>query len=312
MPDPPKKANVDHEIAAAPNAATITGPDVDSLVEKALDNPAVVDKLLAIIEKQFVTKQEQKQFVTKQEHDELKGEQKQFVTKQEHDELKGKHDELEGKFDELKSRLNGLTNVFEPSTKHALFETAIYIFVALSELPAEGPHEQEKAKYALAVLCSDILKQLLEYNPKKKLSLVGFKLGLKNNLTRKKWKTPILRALQGLVAFIDIEQKSTLEDWSSVSEKRNTVIHNGDFLDAIFGSPNGKANSNANRFTLTQEMVNKNLANWEETAKEDTKWHTVEEAVESVAKKMNLKGLDVAGKGKGSVIQELKELVMEE
>ena len=91
----------------------------------------------------------------------------------------------------------------------------------------------------------------------------------------------------------------------------NAVTHNGTFEDATFTSPNGRTNSNPNRFSLTKEKVKEYQTKWDQKSKDDPNWTTVEDAVEAVVKKINLKRLVVADKVKDTAMQQLKELVGE-
>ncbi|CAB9514326.1 expressed unknown protein [Seminavis robusta] len=277
-PPPPKKAKGDTNdatttLAAAPpnGAASSATADVAGLLV-ALENPEVIASL---------GKKLGKKFVSREEHE------------------------------ELKARLDKIAGVFEPSTQFALFETAIYEFVRSDiEKLFSAEEEQEKAKHALAVLCDDIVKQLVvDPATKKGFSFVGFSSRRRRNekVTRKEWKPSVLRALHGLAAYIEIEQESTLKKWATNSGQRNLVTHDGAFVDALYLTADGK--TKASVFTETKEKVKKHRRILKEKSREDPSCATLDGALEDIVKALVSKKVEVGEAAKASVVHELKRLV---
>jgi len=232
-----------------------------------------------------------KEFVTKGAHEQtvaaLKGE---FVTKREHE--------------QTVARLDQIAGVFEPATKFALFETAIYQFVDpdIQELPSSQDglrYTGEKIKHAMACLCADVVRKLLapmKYG-KKDLSLPGLsvrKKGGKVQWSRSVSNTLVMRALQGLVAYITVVDGQTIVD-NMDTDLRNVLTHNGGILDAIYKTPDGKKNGNGNGFSTTKANVKKYRqviqGKVASTVKCDTRYENADQAVKAVFDAMKQKDI---------------------
>lgn len=246
-----------------------SGPATKKLKAAGIDAgaataPAVAEETAALIVKNpsllaVITKEMKSDFVTKQDHEELK---------QDHEELKG--------------RLDQITDVFEPATRFALFETAIYEFVE-KMIPAGWEPEKEKIKHGIASLCSGVMEKLLvEESKPKKLSWQGPSTRANTDGRRafpKEQRLPlVLRGLAGLVEYINMAEETNIQNWSR--GERNNVPHNGSFLNSLYASPDGETRNKT--YAQTKQNVKELRKIFKEKADAAFPYETVEEVTSAV------------------------------
>jgi hypothetical protein len=160
---------------------------------------------------------------------------KQLTSFKEKNEEKEK--KTEEKFKSVEQSLQGIRAAFDPATKYALMETAVYIFV-LFGLQKSGwvdkcqyEADVDKIQYAASPLASRVLTLLLSGEPPKKYNWSGPK---KSIIGSDDLFVVGLQVLGALVAFIENEHTSQadLKEWPP---ERNVVAHNGKLLDALHG-----------------------------------------------------------------------------
>jgi hypothetical protein len=152
------------------------------------------------------------------------------------DELTSFKEKTEDKQKETDQSLQGIRAAFDPATKYALMETAVYTFVEVG-LQKSGwvdkcQHpEVDKIQYAASPLASRVLTLLLAGEPPKKYNWSGPN---KSIIGTDDLFVVGLQVLGALVAFIENEHTSQadLKEWPS---ERNAVAHNGKLLDALHG-----------------------------------------------------------------------------
>ena len=132
--------------------------------------------------------------------------------------------------EQQRKRLDGIVTAFEPATKFALMETAVYDFVKVDKehLQIEG-----KIKYSASQVASCVLTLLL--SPVDPLQQSGFNWGQPGiaKFDSAHRLAVGLEVLGALVAFIEAEDisKADLEDWPP---ERNLVAHDGTFLNSLY------------------------------------------------------------------------------
>ena len=294
------------EVSGAASSAATAGGEAEKTPNRATEKEAPPKLDLSSAAAYFIEALKdpacmatlKEEFVTKECMAALKEE---FVTKEEHE--------------QTVARLDQIAEVFEPATKFALFDTAIYQFVEpdirkLQSSQGGLPSTEKMIKHAMASLCADVIRKLLapkEY--KKDLSLTG--LSGRHKRGKVQWSrthsnTLVMRALQGLVEYITVVDGQTIVD-NMDADLRNVLTHNGGMLDAIYKTPDGKKQGNGNRFSTTKAKVK----NYRQVIREkvgsavacDIPYATAKEAVKAVIDAMKQKDI------LKDIIAELTDLV---
>jgi hypothetical protein len=155
-------------------------------------------------------------------------------------ELTSFKEKTEDKQKETDQDLQGIRAAFDPATKYALMETAVYTFVEVGLQKSgwvdkcqhpEVDSEVDKIQYAASPLASRVLTLLLSGKPPKKYNWSGPN---KSIIGTGDLFVVGLQVLGALVAFIENEHTSQadLKEWPP---ERNVVAHNGKLLDALHG-----------------------------------------------------------------------------
>jgi hypothetical protein len=240
-------------------------------------------------------------------NDEMKTVQEQLdELNQRHDELKERldendqrHDENDHLLDEIDQRLDGIVAAFEPATKFALMETAVYTFVRVSQ---QHEHLLPKIQDSASSVATCVLTLLLSEDdgPKSKSqfdwgqpNIKAFDAAARHGVG--------LEALGALVAFIENEHisKADLKDW-----QRNLVTQGGMFLDSLYdpgvreGGEPGKTAAQVK--AMLESFVEKRISFQADI--------DVEAGLEKVVTVLAAKGLATSDPGKRDALQVLKRI----
>ena len=233
------------------------------LVTKAdLGNPEVKEKLGLVTKADLGNPEVKKELglVSMADHEQLKSDHEQLNSdheqlKSDHDQLKSDHEKLEESTGQLKYRMDGIAKAFEPATQHAFFETVIYKFchASVSVMLCTQPERVRDAQYAMSVVAKKVLKHLWTEDDNELRSLHIPKFGTSHRASRRRnscspdqlpnpsardWEKSVLKMLQGLMEFLNYSKGEVIDDLvANGQDHRNTVSHDGEFLDSLFGSP---------------------------------------------------------------------------
>jgi hypothetical protein len=218
---------------------------------------------------------------------------------------------VEDRLNNVEDRLSHITKAFEPATQNALFETAIYHFV---DIHPGWEDEESKIKHGMAILCSRVMDRLLHDTDNKVIQWQGPSTKIKPNKANhrpfpKELVGPlILRGLAGLEVYIESESIAAIKEWNPAG--RNTVCHNGTFLDSMFSSPNGKSGEGGHRARKDNVKVSRRL--FEDRAKESKQVGsptTIELRVKAVLAALQKKEISTVASGEeDAVCKELTAL----
>jgi hypothetical protein len=230
---------------------------------------------------------------------------KERLTKTE-DELTSFKKEAEERLTKSEQRFQGILVAFDPATKYALLETAIYTFV---EFGLRNYRSVDKIKYPASTLANHVLTLLLSGDVSE--SKFGW-LGPKNSqIGNDGYNGGLfvvgLQVLGALVAFIENEHtsKEDLEDWPP---ERNVVAHNGEFLKALYGGEGAPV------VAKTPELIEVMRADFGEKSKETIRpqperWEAqLGEELDKVEKALTEKGLAPNALGKKAALEVLKRI----
>ena len=138
-------------------------------------------------------------------------------------------DKLKPRLAKLEGRIGMMADAFRPATIYALAETAVYKFVEPGfHGSGLSDRDKKKAREACVYVCVRVLWFLV--NPKETLNpdnwvrqFRGFAGGnyLRRNL--------LLRALTGLVAFVDQTEKDDITQFDIYA--RHNTVHDGEFVE---------------------------------------------------------------------------------
>ena len=136
--------------------------------------------------------------------------------------------ETDTKAAEFEQRLDGILAAFDPATKYALLETAVYLFVK-AFLRNHPSLELEKIQFAASKLASCVLASVSSGDGSQtKVTWTGPKLaGIGND-------DLIVVVLGALVAYINNDETSPA-DLMAWPPERNVVAHNGTLVKALYG-----------------------------------------------------------------------------
>ena len=178
-----------------------------------------------------------------------------LVTMADHEQLKADHEKLKERTSQLEYRMDGIAKAFEPATQHAFFETVIYKFcrASVSVMLFTQPERVRDAQYAMSVVAKKVLKHLWTEDDNELRSLHIPKFGTSHRASRRRnscspdqlpnpsardWEKSVLKMLQGLMEFLNYSKGEVIDDLvANGQDHRNTVSHDGEFLDSLFGSP---------------------------------------------------------------------------
>lgn len=210
----------------------------------------------------------------------------------------------------LKSRMNNMVGVFAPTTQHALFETAVHMSVD-KVLPAGFPEsEKGKAKHSVTSICSKVMTNLLTWDARTE---VKFEWNGPSPTSFPSSSSPPLlqvglHGIAGLLIYIESEDAPNLLGWDP--SQRNKTVHNGEFLDSLFKTPQKQETSNKETYSATNNEVKKKRAVIAEKVEGVAVPKTVEDAVSEVAAALKAKtDYQVSETAKTIVIHKLKKIL---
>ena len=89
----------------------------------------------------------------------------------------------------------------------------------------------------------------------------------------------------------------------------NILSHDGDFINAIYRTPDGKStNQDGNSFQKTTRAIKEYQKLLEEKSVENLPWTTLADALEEIVKAFTSKGVEVMTAAKDEVVTELEKL----
>ena len=120
-------------------------------------------------------------------------------------------DKLRERLGEVEDRLGKIERAFEPATRYALFEAAIYEAVT-PKITSDWDKSAEKIKHSVTSLCHEALQQLAsQESGKKKFQWGGPSTSRGKNIFPKTELEPLLLAgIQGAVVFIQQQEPSVI------------------------------------------------------------------------------------------------------
>jgi len=224
--------------------------------------------------------------------------------------------ELQEETSLLNGRINQIAECLKPATDFAGLETAVYLFVE-KVLPASWDQgfSKDKIQYGVAVVCSDVLKVLVDDKKScpKSFSWQGPST-TKNNKALGHGKFPdkelfrvTLAGMYGLLGFVSINEQTMIMNVAD-TKNRNPLVHDGALIDSIFGTPR-KEHKDGSNYTASKETARSNKQNLQNAANLYTEpsmsTKTFQTVVEDLAKMLERKGFHPDNEDVKKVVQNL-------
>lgn len=115
--------------------------------------------------------------------------------------------------------------------------------------------------------------------------------------------TLVLHGIAGLAAFIESQDGVSLLTWNP--QERNSVSHNGKYLDSVYTTP-PKERSDEPSFSEKKQQVKEMRKTYMEKATSVDIPPTIDEAVSQVVQALDEEGIPVGSDVKEKIIKELK------
>ena len=168
----------------------------------------------------------------------------QYATKEDIENFRADLENLRADFandiKKLNDRLNRLVSTLAPATLHAKFETSVYSFVD-PKISSDLRVHEDKIKHGVTAACMAVLVALTTDNKSPTFLWHGpstrqSKHKSKQAIFSKEDIPPLVEAgLKGTEYFIVNSNENEINALNS--SQRNKLVHNGEFLDSMFGSP---------------------------------------------------------------------------
>jgi len=204
--------------------------------------------------------------------------------------------EFEGQLNTVNERISQICDAFAPVVHHALLETCIYYYV--------GKYESDniKVKQNAVRLCLGIMANL---HP-----------NMHATTEKIRWDGPehfdpyvsVMATLGGIVAYIDVEDENCLKN--ADFEERNQLAHDGNVLNAMFKTPDGKKRVRTQHFDETKARAKAQREQLEQKLEAGGDLpQGVTNGIDQVVAAFGRKGVTIDGGAKKEVIQALEKIV---
>ena len=223
-------------------------------------------------------------------------------------------------------RLDGIIGAFEPTLKSSFFDSTIYDAANKAKMDMlnnmNPPSEEitntlnddsawETCQYQLSQICRYAMDLLLlpleEEDPEEKQDegMLQFRL-IKptRNLTKSEIKTMYLWALQGMKAYVVVEDEEMLKDWQL---KDNGLTHARELTNAIF-DPSAEGSVKVDELRANMAQKDFNLGQQLGTRVEKPE---IREAVEAVEEALKHRGLTVNSTNVGFIVTTIQSYIEE-